>query len=242
MLQVSEPCPGLSPHLRGNLRRRCRRRRGYGSIPAPAGKPSAILNLSSPCRVNPRTCGETANCVRITVDSRGLSPHLRGNRNPDSGLSVRRGSIPAPAGKPGPDAIFTSSIQVYPRTCGETSIVEVNMSEKSGLSPHLRGNLSFGFHSGLHFGSIPAPAGKPAGSRGCPGPAGVYPRTCGETAVVLARPKGSQGLSPHLRGNPRPFHLSDAFPGSIPAPAGKPWPGRPNRTAGWVYPRTCGET
>ncbi len=50
---------GLSPRLRGNRVGRVSRRRGAGSIPAPAGEPAAADQSSSSWSVYPRACGGT---------------------------------------------------------------------------------------------------------------------------------------------------------------------------------------
>ena len=70
--------------------------------------------------------------------------------------------------------------------------------------------------------SIPARAGEPATEPECSGPRKVYPRACGGTVLGRRRNKTLQGLSPRVRGNPRPR-----------APA---------RRCGTVYPRACGGT
>ena len=111
-----------------------------------------------------------------------------------------------------------------------------------GLSPHLRGNPRHFDERRPKVGSIPAPAGKPRNEQSQRAAGGVYPRTCGETAVVLARPKGSEGLSPHLRGNPPDGPRHALHRRSIPAPAGKPRHTDSPRQCARVYPRTCGET
>ena len=70
----------------------------------------------------------------------------------------------------------------------------------------------------------------------------VYPRTCGGTAGAWPTDEKSLGLSPHVRGNPRPLPTWRRRTGSIPARAGEPC--TPGRSARWrrVYPRTCGGT
>ena len=92
--------------------------------------------------------------------------------------------------------------------------------------------------------SIPARAGEPSP----PGPArrssGVYPRTCGGTALQSAcRVASVTGLSPHVRGNLIPFTRGFLGAGSIPARAGEPGrPGERMRHPDRSIPRTCGGT
>ena len=79
---------GLSPRVRGNLRRLPRLHRPDRSIPARAGEPGS-RNWSPPTGgVYPRACGGTASLETLTDVPQGLSPRVRGNR---------RGQAPATA-------------------------------------------------------------------------------------------------------------------------------------------------
>ena len=90
---------------------------------------------------------------------------------------------------------------VYPRACGGTN-EQVNWrSTETGLSPRLRGNPAMLMSGDAVHGSIPAPAGEPTPGTGSKKPTWVYPRACGETAVLERRLDCPQGLSPRLRGN-----------------------------------------
>ena len=91
-------------------------------------------------------------------------------------------------------------------------------------------------------GTIPAPAGKPYISVYTGSSTGDYPRACGETLFSRSVDDTIEGLSPRLRGNPKPpVSLRLSF-GTIPAPAGKPDPQNPAGRRYWDYPRACGET
>ena len=70
----------------------------------------------------------------------------------------------------------------------------------------------------------------------------VYPRACGGTALDVELDNQDQGLSPRLRGNPRPFWCRFKEGGSIPAPAGEPPRTSPTTCPARVYPRACGGT
>ena len=111
-----------------------------------------------------------------------------------------------------------------------------------GLSPRIRGNQE-GFPDGPRCsGSIPAHTGKPRSSAATPRRRKVYPRAYGETDPDYAVATLAEGLSPRIRGNPRPTTAAAQMRGSIPAHTGKPR-SRPTRTGpGWVYPRAYGET
>ena len=50
----------------------------------------------------------------------------------------------------------------------------------------------------------------------------VYPRTGGETRVLVVLDERAGGLSPHGRGNPLRAFFRPVVEGSIPARAGKP--------------------
>ena len=70
--------------------------------------------------------------------------------------------------------------------------------------------------------SIPACAGEPVSAATCVSTEEVYPRVCGGTRLLYLIWPGAGGLSPRVRGNPRPFrHRTDAAR-SIPACAGEP--------------------
>ena len=70
------------------------------------------------------------------------------------------GSIPARAGEPSTDPAETPPPGVYPRTCGGTRSLSLFDGPPSGLSPHVRGNLSFRRPELILSWSIPARAGE----------------------------------------------------------------------------------
>ena len=72
----------------------------YGSIPACAGEPFTAFPGFQTIMVYPRVCGGTCfgNCADL--HKAGLSPRVRGNRNPSLRLLIPSGSIPACAGEP----------------------------------------------------------------------------------------------------------------------------------------------
>ena len=175
---------GLSPHLRGNrlTQQQLTRRAG----------------------VYPRTCGGTQSLNGAIQATQGLSPHLRGNLCVSYENDVFGGSIPAPAGEPTASGTGGRTAGVYPRTCGGTPRQIAVRSLERGLSPHLRGNPMSYVMAPPITGSIPAPAGEPNCRLTRADRIWVYPRTCGGTSAWLIQPMRALGLSPHLRGNPRP--------------------------------------
>ena len=234
---------GLSPRVRGNLRRARRGEPCRGSIPAGAGEPGAqSATLRSP-GVYPRGCGGTQKSCSTGGSTRGLSPRVRGNlggRSPESG---RLGSIPAGAGEPVRSYSRITGDRVYPRGCGGTLVFPLGdqgrrgsipagagepaphdrkTSRGSGLSPRVRGNRLRDRQSWPHRGSIPAGAGEPYASRGTQARRRVYPRGCGGTDYCHLLSPSGVGLSPRVRGNLRLRLGPDEVPGSIPAGAGEP--------------------
>ena len=91
---------GLSPRVRGNLRRGSAQPRHRGSIPACAGEPRPPRCAARGGGVYPRVCGGTPPRPGRVDHDRGLSPRVRGNRHERRHRHQRRGSIPACAGEP----------------------------------------------------------------------------------------------------------------------------------------------
>ena len=233
---------GLSPRLRGNLAFPRLKLNPSGSIPAPAGEPRPRRGSRPGSRVYPRACGGTIMVQAEDRLHRGLSPRLRGNPTICRGNPAASRSIPAPAGEPTSPVHTGSSAWVYPRACGGTVPGAAAAASVTGLSPRLRGNRGRDRRLGLRPGSIPAPAGEPLLQTASRPPCGVYPRACGGTAGLDGGAWVCMGLSPRLRGNR--VHPVDAvgIEGSIPAPAGEPWPFLRSRPLPRVYPRACGGT
>ena len=152
----------------------------------------------------------------------GLSPRVRGNRDPvlDAHIEIR--SIPARAGEPACTWDKPEKGGVYPRACGGTRLHLGQAGERWGLSPRVRGNRSDRRTRADKVRSIPARAGEPRSH-----PLRWYDPV---------------GLSPRVRGNPPvPAPVPAPFR-SIPARAGEP-PAIPRSSStSPVYPRACGGT
>ena len=236
------PDTGLSPHVRGNPAAARAAGEAHGSIPARAGEPVPSFGTERRRGVYPRTCGGTGSESTKLKDVSGLSPHVRGNPVPSVRVTELVGSIPARAGEPDRDTRATIRSEVYPRTCGGTSESAYHRSPDRGLSPHVRGNRPLGGPPLTFQRSIPARAGEPRLAISRRGRRRVYPRTCGGTAHLVARPWPSRGLSPHVRGNPSPSVRAGGASGSIPARAGEPQQPPHGGRLLRVYPRTCGGT
>ena len=228
--------------MRGNHTLLLNRPLANGSIPARAGEPFQVRRRSVRSGVYPRTCGGTGWTRSSKAGNRGLSPHVRGNREVDNNRGSVMGSIPARAGEPDQRYGKSTSKRVYPRTCGGTKRPYQQDNRRSGLSPHVRGNHEELKRRPVKRRSIPARAGEPIGLLYPYCQHRVYPRTCGGTAQWSRGYLMGMGLSPHVRGNRHlpSFHFTRT--GSIPARAGEPWTPKGSRRTNWVYPRTCGGT
>ena len=131
---------GLSPRVRGNLNISYVCRYPVGSIPACAGEPSPLHDLSISHWVYPRVCGGTQAVEDIREVVKGLSPRVRGNhRTARRDIQVKR-SIPACAGEPARQHRHRGLISVYPRVCGGTASIGLAKKGSMGLSPRVRGN------------------------------------------------------------------------------------------------------
>ena len=219
--------PGLSPRMRGNPYPRPARRANARSIPAYAGEPRARRQTARRPPVYPRVCGGTDYWRIARRRRQGLSPRMRGNREKLGNVNDYEGSIPAYAGEPYRWHSCQCGIWVYPRVCGGTTHAPRTADRDGGLSPRMRGNLFRRSRLRPCWRSIPAYAGEPGRSR-CKGRRSrVYPRVCGGTIDGWALAAVAHGLSPRMRGNPRPGVARRRSPGSIPAYAGEPEPRGP---------------
>ena len=92
---------------------------------------------------------------------------MRGNPLQDEVLAQSWGSIPAHAGQPARALSAAAISSVYPRACGATPRVLIQLSPVEGLSPRMRGNPLQDEVLAQSWGSIPAHAGQPAASESC---------------------------------------------------------------------------
>ena len=197
---------GLSPRVRGNLRALYQCLPRFRSIPACAGKP-LFLRARTPCTpVYPRVCGETRPIPVHGAAWHGLSPRVRGNPILPGAMVKECRSIPACAGKPHISNSALGPGRVYPRVCGKPQAVKSCRSQRTvlsprvrgtclsrtrqialrGLSPRVRGNRHRHVYAVAQAGSIPACAGKPPPTPPTAGPTAVYPRVCGETTRTMS--------------------------------------------------------
>ena len=231
---------GLSPHLRGSRQRADFRHELARPIPAPAGQPFLIAKSKRRTRAYPRTCGAAHVLLALFLHGEGLSPHLRGSRNPLRLAHLGKRPIPAPAGQPSAHRAAAGAPRAYPRTCGAATGIHAGLWREGGLSPHLRGSRCRMAPVPGRCGPIPAPAGQPNSKLYDKSDARAYPRTCGAAPDRHRRAGDDQGLSPHLRGSRERHRAAGPLQGPIPAPAGQPASGSRRRKGWGAYPRTCG--
>ena len=153
-----------------------------------------------------------------------------------------KGSIPARAGEPSPQAAAWLWHMVYPRACGGTGRGFFAMASRTGLSPRVRGNRKLRGSDGRPSGSIPARAGEPRSTSSRSPIVRVYPRACGGTRGGRRLHWLVTGLSPRVRGNQAQTPGRLYAMGSIPARAGEPALSIPRHRSCRVYPRACGGT
>ena len=233
---------GLSPRVRGNRAIVIPHVARRGSIPACAGEPRGRMTREIHHEVYPRVCGGTVAAIVRRPEVRGLSPRVRGNRNPLSVSHLIGRSIPACAGEPPCAYRSAQTSQVYPRVCGGTKRCAAITAGARGLSPRVRGNPVLSFRPATPKRSIPACAGEPIDGGGAGKGFEVYPRVCGGTITSRYKSGCSTGLSPRVRGNPvKPGNVA-APPRSIPACAGEPAAMDVAAAKVSVYPRVCGGT
>ena len=233
---------GLSPRIRGNLRRLHAHGIHHGSIPTHTGEPRKRSPQELRVKVYPRAYGGTAPNRAARRRRGGLSPRIRGNPGPLRLHDVDAGSIPAHTGEPSGRADLTGDGKVYPRAYGGTGGAGVGGLGNAGLSPRIRGNRDQVVRRRRAEGSIPAHTGEPGelDVRKCL--KRVYPRAYGGTRARHQQQFYDQGLSPRIRGNLHAGFLAAARARSIPAHTGEPSRPPMRNRANQVYPRAYGGT
>ena len=232
---------GSSPLTRGKLEVVLLSGTVEGLIPAHAGKTRGTGASRRGAGAHPRSRGENSHANNMARRAQGSSPLTRGKPVRVRGCGVRRGLIPAHAGKtPGP-AARSGSGRAHPRSRGENASSRSTVMPRSGSSPLTRGKRVGGEAGRVRHGLIPAHAGKTIQTTVQTVAGWAHPRSRGENLGGGRRPPGRRGSSPLTRGKPAGRAAGQAVAGLIPAHAGKTgWPGRSGR---WrrAHPRSRGE-
>ena len=191
---------GLSPRVRGKPWQLCQAGAGPRSIPACAGETRGRPRQRRPSGVYPRVCGGNRGPAPCRAYRRGLSPRVRGKRQPALRPGAILRSIPACAGETTGGGSGDATNRVYPRVCGGNNWRWHCNRCYQGLSPRVRGKLLDDVIDAADRGSIPACAGETAvGQRHIPRRR-VYPRVCGGNSYTGGRWRQEWGLSPRVRG------------------------------------------
>ena len=178
--------------------------------------------MTAGARVYPRVCGGTRNAAESELESRGLSPRVRGNPPASSQGQFPRRSIPACAGEPPIPLLSVVQYRVYPRVCGGTQGAHRGRRLTMGLSPRVRGNLWQVTVPPQRIWSIPACAGEPPSGSPPTRSIRVYPRVCGGTpwpfdnasCYLIRQGNNADPLAVIYQIHPSPSTVSlGAFPG-----------------------------
>ena len=125
--------------------------------------------------------------------------------------------------------------------CGEHFLLLSLFAFAAGSSPHVRGAHVTAMVHHTSAGIIPACAGSTDIDAIKRLVAGDHPRMCGEHLDGDTLNNVASGSSPHVRGAPRPAHLSRPSNGIIPACAGSTSCGSGLPLGSRDHPRMCGE-
>ena len=170
----------------------------------------------------PRGCGDTERDRPRRAYARGLSPRVRGHPCSETTRMSWGGTIPAGAGTPITTCSRPRPSRDYPRGCGDTRTGKYAGQLGPGLSPRVRGHLTFSDRSRARHGTIPAGAGTPVLLANRRMAHEDYPRGCGDTSVSSGAICRLRGLSPRVRGHRGARAGASPGSGTIPAGAGTP--------------------
>ena len=191
---------GSSPRVRGKLAGELRKYRGFGLIPACAGKTRTYGASPGRKRAHPRVCGENKVATAAQPHFKGSSPRVRGKHSHQGPAPGPVRLIPACAGKTHTLRCCREFSRAHPRVCGENAIERFGVAVAIGSSPRVRGK-----RSGKRFlrdarGLIPACAGKTSYLQDSSMLSPAHPRVCGENHRLTSANKREWGSSPRVRG------------------------------------------
>ena len=154
---------------------------------------------------------------------------------------VKRGLIPAHAGKTVAQVVWLEVFWAHPRSRGENVSSVRSSATAAGSSPLTRGKPAHTRAAPTGGGLIPAHAGKTSARRR-PRPADrAHPRSRGENPDAPGIAAAIWGSSPLTRGKPERHGAVTGRPGLIPAHAGKTATACTNATTCGAHPRSRGE-
>ena len=151
---------GSSPLTRGKLCFPRSQRDTDGLIPAHAGKTSWRRSRIARASAHPRSRGEnTLTSTGVAVKA-GSSPLTRGKRRFVGITAIKRGLIPAHAGKTRTHADSQEPSWAHPRSRGENTSTDATNTRATGSSPLTRGKPEQVAEFKIRPRLIPAHAGK----------------------------------------------------------------------------------
>ena len=151
----------------------------------------------------------------------GSSPLTRGKPSEKGRERLKRGLIPAHAGKTVLDNAEYFTAWAHPRSRGENALISVTEGMAMGSSPLTRGKRPTRQPRLAVRGLIPAHAGKTARRNGAAARQRAHPRSRGENRVAHGHGGAARGSSPLTRGKLVRVDGDCAVLGLIPAHAGK---------------------
>ena len=212
---------GSSPLTRGKPERESYGLFSSWLIPAHAGKTRLTPYRSIGPRAHPRSRGENEHRPHMVGRALGSSPLTRGKLPAGRGDRLKRGLIPAHAGKTTGRSGEAASNAAHPRSRGENCRCSLFSPSLRGSSPLTRGKRRPEGRGRIHRGLIPAHAGKTGSPRRFESYRRAHPRSRGENTRKSVHGSITAGSSPLTRGKP---------------------PQRRSRCpARWAHPRSRGE-
>ena len=153
-------CRGSSPLTRGKLLPLADVRFANGLIPAHAGKTYAGGRGRGRSAAHPRSRGENVTINAGWERLEGSSPLTRGKHHGRHGRHIRRGLIPAHAGKTLERWDLRPSWRAHPHSHGENKQLLVAAASQRGSSPLTQGKHQPGRSHRHQPGLIPTHTGK----------------------------------------------------------------------------------
>ena len=145
-------------------------------------------------------CGEQRNLQRLSKQSKGSPPRVRGTVH----LAVARSAFaritPACAGNSHRRCLGTGCRQDHPRVCGEQAPFASSLSRIWGSPPRVRGTAAYCMVTPGVMGITPACAGNRGFRHLYRRQIRDHPRVCGEQPKNIAKIKPLQGSPPRVRG------------------------------------------
>ncbi len=193
---------GSSPLARGGLCPGRHPRRLRGLIPARAGRTSARHSARAHHAAHPRSRGADRRRWILLQDDDGSSPLARGGRGSGGHRELRRGLIPARAGRTSSRGSSAQRTSAHPRSRGADHRRWLPCGSTSGSSPLARGGPRLRARRAVQLRLIPARAGRTRRARRRARTIRAHPRSRGADRACRSAASCSRGSSPLARGGP----------------------------------------